>query len=68
MEKVHQLAALELMVISILIRAVFYFSVRRQMESGLLRRTYRDQLVQLVQVEVMERMEATVRTELMERQ
>jgi hypothetical protein len=36
------------------------------MESGQLRRTYKDQQVQLVQAVAMERMEATVRTELME--
>jgi hypothetical protein len=67
MAKVHQQVASELMVISILIRAVSCSLDQRQMESGQLRRTYKDQQVQLVQAVAMERMEATVRTELMER-
>jgi hypothetical protein len=67
MAKVHQQIASELMVISILIRAVSCSLDQRQMESGQLRRTYKDQQVQLVQAVAMERMEATARTELMER-
>jgi hypothetical protein len=67
MAKVHQQVASELMVISILIHAVSCSLDQRQMESGQLRRTYKDQQVQLVQAVAMERMEATARTELMER-
>jgi hypothetical protein len=56
------------MVISILIREAFYFSVPKQMENGQFHKTCKDQLVQRVQVEVTERMAATERTDLMERQ
>jgi hypothetical protein len=67
MEKVHPQIPLVLMEISILIRAVFCSLDQRQVESGLLRKTYKDQLVQQVQVVAMERMEVMARTVQMER-
>jgi hypothetical protein len=68
MEKVHRQAASELMVISILIHAVFCSLDLKRMENGQLHKTCKDPQVQQVQVEVMERMEVTARTDLMERQ
>jgi hypothetical protein len=55
------------MEISILIRAVFCSLDQRQVESGLLRKTCKDQLVRRVQVVAMERMEVMARTVQMER-
>jgi hypothetical protein len=68
MAKDHQVTALVLTVISILIQEAFCYSVQRKMESGQHRKIYKDQQVLQVQVVVMVKTEPMARMEVMENQ